>query len=99
MINPEENGESLPESKASRVSDRIASAVHGRLRSAALRGASMETRPRMPAIEGDVRAGVSGERVAEVRRRIRNGAYNTVEVAHQVALRLVRSGELNSSDE
>lgn len=99
MINPEENGELLPQSKASRVSDHIASAIHGKLRPAAWRGVSMETRSGMSAIEGDVRAGVSGERVAEVRKRIRDGAYNAVEVADQVAQRLVRSGDLDLCDE
>lgn len=98
MINPEEIGELPPESRASRVSDRIASAVHGRLRPSALRAGAMDARSPLRAIEGDLRAGVSGERVAEVRRRIRDGAYNTVEVADQVARRLVRSGDLHPSD-
>lgn len=54
---------------------------------------------KISALEGDARAVLSSEQVAEIRRRIRDGAYNTVEIADRVAQRLLESGDLDASDD
>jgi anti-sigma28 factor (negative regulator of flagellin synthesis) len=45
--------------------------------------------------EGSERAGsLSAERVAELRRKVLEGAYNSVNVVDQVAQRILKSGDL-----
>lgn len=45
--------------------------------------------------EGGERVGsLSAERVAELRRKVLEGAYNSVQVVDQVAQRILKSGEL-----
>ena len=101
MIIPEKNDEP-PRStgtNASRTHPGVDATREGRLLPASWRDRSKETRTGMAAIEGDARAELSSEHVAEIRKRIRDGAYNTVEIADQVAQRLVTSGDLDLSDE
>jgi negative regulator of flagellin synthesis FlgM len=47
-------------------------------------------------IDGDreVRGELSAERVAEIRQRILEGAYNSVEVVDEVARRMLKSGDI-----
>lgn len=98
---PERNDE-MPrstETNARRTDPSADSTRAGRLLPASRRDRTMETTAGMATIEGDARTELSGEQVAEIRKRIRDGAYNTVEIADQVAQRLVHSGDLNPSDD
>jgi anti-sigma28 factor (negative regulator of flagellin synthesis) len=47
-------------------------------------------------IDGDrgVRGELSAERVAQIRQRIYEGAYNSVEVVEEVARRMIKSGDI-----
>jgi anti-sigma28 factor (negative regulator of flagellin synthesis) len=101
MLIPERNDE-MPrstETNASRTDPGADSTRAGRLLPASRRDRKMESEAGMTTIEGDARAELSGEHVAEIRKRIRDGAYNTVEVADQVAQRLLHSRDLDSSDD
>jgi len=44
--------------------------------------------------ERGVRGELSAERVAEIRQRILEGAYNSVEVVDEVARRMLKSGDI-----
>jgi hypothetical protein len=59
----------------------------------------METQAGMAAVAGDARAELTGEHVAEIRQRMADGAYDTVEIAERVAQRLAHSGDLDPSDD
>jgi hypothetical protein len=100
MLIPEPNDE-LPrtETHASHTGPGADSTRAGRLLPATRRDRTMETEAGMATIEGDARAELSGEHFAEIRKRIRDGAYNAVEIADQVAQRLVHSGDLDPSDD
>ena len=45
------------------------------------------------------RDGLTPARTAEIRQRVRSGAYDSPKVAHHVARRLLRSGDLGSLDD
>jgi hypothetical protein len=99
MIIPDKNELRRAPAKASR-GQADADATHERkLLPAVGRLDSDEIRRNVAAIEGDARSELSGEHVVEIRQRIRAGAYNTFEVADQVARRLLNSGDLDLSDE
>lgn len=55
--------------------------------------ARLSAPPREPAERGD-RPVLAPERIAEVRRRILEGAYDSADVAGRVAERILRGGDL-----
>ena len=96
MMIREENDEPLRSRQDSDESDGRA-VREGQLLPALDRRETLERRD-VHTVEGDARAELSGQHIAEIRQRIKSGAYNTVEVAGQVALRLLGSGELDQID-
>ena len=87
MITPHYNDELFP------VCDAAGSAS----RSAREEAPNSGDAPVLRAIRGDARAELSSDHIAEIRQRIRHGAYNAPEIADQVARRLLSSGDLERS--
>jgi hypothetical protein len=100
MIIPDMNDELLrsPVNKANRAQAEAGAEKAEKLLPAVGRTDLDEIRPSRALIGGDSRAELSREHVAEIRQRISDGAYNTVEVANQVARRVLRSGDLDASE-
>jgi len=81
--NPETAGrQSVEPAAAASRSDRVQISDAGRALAAQLEG---------PA---GVREGLSPDRVAQIRKQILEGAYNSVEVAEQVARRMLERGDI-----
>jgi hypothetical protein len=98
MIIPDKNELRRAPAKASRGQADADATPDGKLLPTVGRLDSDESRRNAAAIEGDARSELSGEHVVEIRQRIRDGAYDTFEVADQVARRLLNSGDLDLDD-